>query len=288
MKAKAVYLIAGALILASWLANYGFYRYYRLPEAGFLRHYIETREIPSVAFDLLYVADNGDKRKPVNVQVDELPSLRFHPVQVHQQLSRQTIYRLMGYYDENLMRPREEGNGEPLRLNQVKVYYSDGGMAEEDIGEIVVYRERWPLRSPVKPLIVMNSGSSSSDYEGTATVTLKRPAKLTGVSSAWLEKLGSSFEYELETTAERGAPVHGAAYALPLELRKDQALTLKYRYRMKDSEALSLPVYQILLQANFEEPDGEKRDYTVFANYVPYASEAEMRAYVRGKKEAGP
>jgi len=278
MRARAVYLIATALIVASWLANYGYYRYYRLPEPGFLRHYIETTYTPSVAFDLLYVANKDDKRKPISATADGLEALRFYPVQVHQELSRQTIYALRGYFDENRMQERPEG--EPLRLNALKVQYSDGSVREEDVGEIIAYRPAWPPDKTKEPPVRFSSGRGSSDNSGTTVVTAVRQITLSGVSSAWLEKLGDSFRYEIRTTDTHGMPQPLSESTVPLELDTEQTVSLEYQFKLREAADV-LSVYNVQLREHFAEPDGNQYDYIVFANYTPYPTDAQMRAYVR-------
>ncbi|OXS61836.1 hypothetical protein B1A99_04310 [Cohnella sp. CIP 111063] len=278
MRARAVYLIAAALIVASWLANYGYYRYYRLPEPGFLRHYIETTYTPSVAFDLLYVANKDDKRKPVSATAEGLEALRFYPVQVHQELRRQTIYALRGYFDENRMQERQEG--EPLRLNALKVQYSDGSVREENVGEIIAYRPAWPPDKTKEPPVRFSSGRGSSDNSGSAAVTAVRPATLSGVSSAWLEKLGGAFRYEIKANDTHGMPQQPSSATVPLEMDTGQMLSLDYRFQLKEAADV-LSVYNVQLREHFTEPDGSKYDYIVFANYTPYPTDAQMRAYVR-------
>ncbi|MFB9275638.1 hypothetical protein [Cohnella cellulosilytica] len=285
MRAKAVYLIVVMLIAGSWLANYGYYRYYRLPEPGFLRHYIETTYTPSVAFDLLYVANKDDLRKPTSVTAKGLEALLFYPVQVHQELSSHTIYILRGYFDVNRMSERSEEAEEPLRLNSVTVYYSDGTMSEENVGEIIVYRPVWPPETSKEPPVRMSMAGSSSDHGGRAVVSVNRQVTLTGLTSAWLEKLGDSFRYELKTAASETPQTSDASP--PLELSEGQAVTLDYRFRMQGtSDALS--VYNVQLRERYEEPGGDSYIYTVFANYTPYPTDAQMRAYVReirGRKD---
>lgn len=270
---KIVFIVAAAAIAASWIGNYAYSRAYRLPEAGFLRHYIETDTVPSVAFDLLYVANNDDKRKPVNVQIDELPELRFYPVYVHQQLRRQTIYVLSGYYDENAMPERTE-EAEPLRLHTVRVFYNDGSVKEEDVGEIVVHREAWPRDPSEESLVDMMSAGGSNQHDGWATIRVKQPVRLTGVSSVWLEKLGDALQFELKPNPS----------AYPMELSKGEMLSLNYTFNPSRQGADVLNVYNVQLKMNFEGRSGEKDDYIVFAHDVPYPSEAEMRAYVREKR----
>lgn len=281
MKTKIGYLIVLALLLASWAGNYAYNRYSQLPEAGFLRHFVETRTVPSVAFDLLYVANSADKRKIVGVQVDELPMLKFNPVQIHQELRHQRIYKLMGYFDDKSSWPADE----PLKIHTVKAFYSDGSMKEEDVGEIVVIREAWPRAEteiPESP-IQMSSTMGSSDHHGSATISIEKPVKFTGVSSIWLEKLEGLFEYKVQTTAEAGAP-HPNRIDYPVELRSGQSLTLSYRFMLSRQSTQSLDVYNLQLRENFEDSKGESYGYTVFANYMPYPSESQMRAYVREQR----
>lgn len=270
---RTVYGIVAALIVTSWLTNYGYYMYYRLPEAGFLRHYIETTEVPAVAFDLLYVANKDDKRKPMNVQVDELPELRFNPLQAYQEMRRQTIYILRGYYEESAMTERTAE--ETLRLHTVKVYYNDGSVKDEDVGEIVVYREPWPKDPSAESPVEMMSVGGSTNQDGYSTVRVTKPVRLTGVSSAWLETLGDALQYELQPDP--------AAY--PLELSEGQMLKLDYRFKLPGQGADAMNVYNVQLREHFEEPNGgEKHDYIVYANAEPHPSEAEMRDYVRGMR----
>ncbi|MBB6693546.1 hypothetical protein H7B90_19315 [Cohnella xylanilytica] len=273
MRNKIVFIVAAAAIAASWIGNYAYSRACRLPEAGFLRHYIETTTVPSVAFDLLYVANNDDKLKPINVQIDELPELRFYPVYVHQQMHRQTIYVLRGYYDENAMTKRKE-EAEPLRLHTVRVFYNDGSVKEENVGEIVVHREAWPMDPSEDSLVDMMAGGSSSNGEGWNVIKAKQPVRLTGVSSVWLEKLGDALQFELKPNPS----------AYPMELSKGEMLSLNYTFKPSRQGADALNVYNVQLKMNFEGQSGEKDDYIVFAHDVPYPSEAEMRAYVREKR----
>lgn len=273
MRNKIVFIVAAAAIAASWISNYWYYSAYRLPEAGFLRHYIETTTVPSVAFDLLYVANNDDKRKPVNVQIDELPELRFYPVRVHQQMNRQTIYVLSGYYNENAM-PKRQAEAEPLRLHKVRVFYNDGSARDEDVGEIVVHREAWPEDPSEASLVDMMSVGGSNQHDGWATIRTKQPVRLTGVSSVWLEKLGDALQFELNPNPS----------AYPMELSKGEMLALNYAFKPSRRGADALNVYNVQLRMSFEGQKGEKDDYIVFAHDVPYPSEAEMRAYVREKR----
>ncbi|XID92707.1 hypothetical protein ACF3MZ_30355 [Paenibacillaceae bacterium WGS1546] len=278
MKARNVYIGVILLIAASWLGNGLYHQTGRLPEAGFLRHYIETNEVPSVAFDLLYVANNDDKRKLNHVQLNEIPSLRLQPPQVHQRLRHQTIYIVRGYYDEEAIGEREAM--EPLRLHTVTAYYSDGSSSEEDVGEIIVYREARRSEPAKEPAIQMSFVRGSSDHSGDAAVRVLRPVEFTGVTSAWLERLGGGVEYEVRPNDS--LPITDGSSIM---LDQGQSFTLKYRFKPESSNIEPLSVYRLLLKMNFAEPNGEKHDYTVFANYDPYVTEAEMRAYVRERRK---
>jgi hypothetical protein len=279
MKAKTVYGIATGLIVVSWLINYGYFRYYTLPEAGFLRHYIETTEVPSVAFNLVYVANRDDKRKPVNVQAAELPALRFYPVQVHQEMRRQTLYILRGYYDLNAMEERKTAL-EPIRLHTLKVFFSDGSVSEEDVGEITVYREPWPVAAEKEAPVQMSFVGGSSNYSGEAATQVVRPVTYTGVSSSLLEKLGEAFQFEVRSVGKQGSASSEQVHP-PLELKQGEALKLSYQFRIPANVMDAMSVYNVQLRENFEEPDGSPYNYIVFANYVPSPTEADLRAYVR-------
>ncbi|THF78802.1 hypothetical protein [Cohnella fermenti] len=276
---KAVYGAVAGIVLASWLGNYSYREYYSLPNLVFLRHYIETETIPAVAFDLYYVVDKDDDRTPLSVTVAELPELRFDPPYVHQQLSRQTIYVLRGYYNEGAMADREAM--EPLRLRTVDVHYSNGEQKTEDIGEIVVKRSAWPLAASTdasrQSPVTMLSAGGSSDNGGFGSVRADRPVRLEGVSSAWLESLGDSLEYELTPNPALGDSAN---------LESGQSARLDYRFKLDDEERIN--AYELRLRMNFVEPNGEQSDYVVFARADPHPTEAEMRTFVRaerGRKE---
>ncbi|WP_219837165.1 hypothetical protein [Paenibacillus sp. R14(2021)] len=174
----AIYIVATALILASWLGNAGYNRYYRLPEGRFLQHHIEATDSTSVAFDLFYVANKGDKRTIQSIKVAELPTLDFYPVQVHQELNRQTIYKFTGFYRSA---PERKTALPPLNLHAVTVTYNDGKTRVMEVGDIIVYRNVYPsTTSPVE----FSSGGGSSDNTGFNTVSANRPAVLTETTSA--------------------------------------------------------------------------------------------------------
>ncbi|WP_080840235.1 hypothetical protein [Cohnella massiliensis] len=280
MKKPIVYALALTLVAASWAGNIVYKENSRLPEAGFLRHFIESDYAPNLAFDLFYVANKEDKRKPIHAEADELPALRFSDMQVHQQLRHQTIYKLTGYSDESLMEKRDDP--EPLALRSVRVFYNDGTIREEEIGEIVVYRNAWPSNA-AEPPVQMSSAGSGSDHAGFADVRTTKPVTLVGVSSRWLEKLGTYFEYEVKLPSDGEAPGEAGA-GLPKMLKPDQTVSLKYRFRIPDGSEEAAEVYRLLLRERFREPGGEDYVYTVFADYAPSFTESEMRGYVREQR----
>lgn len=280
MKAKVIYSAAIALIIASWVGNYTYKSNSQLSEAGFLRHYIETSYIPSAAFDLLYVADKDDKRKIVDVRVEELPALTFSQAQIHQELRHQTIYLLRGSYDEGLI--KRKAAMEPLKLRAVKAYYSDGTESEEDIGEIIVYRDAWPLPREEGP-IQMSSGGGGNDHKGWENGRTTRPITLTDVSSSWLEKMGTYFQYEVKPSSGWGTASANAT-TLPVELKSGESVAVNYQFLFPDGSKQAMEVYNVLLRVNFKEPEGHANAYTVFANYLPYLTESQMRAYVRDQR----
>lgn len=287
MKVKIAYTVAIILVLASWAGNYAYNRQQQLPEGGFLRHYIEVRDIPSVAFDLLYVANRDDDIKPVSATIEALPKLRFYPLAVHTEMRHQTIYKLMGYFEDfsQISRPASD----PLTIRTATVRYSDGTLKEENIGEIVLYREALPLSADSAPYQMVSS-SGSSDHSGTVTFRMERPATLIGTNSNWLDKLGSYFQFDESITGSGRGSAEGANQqalkvgTYPLELEKDQTVSLSYKFLIPNNSAQSMEVYNLLLGQRLRGEDGREWTYYTFANYVPYPSESEMQAYVREKR----
>jgi hypothetical protein len=279
MKTKVIYSVMITLIIISWVGNYAYKRYSQLPEAGFLRHYIETTYIPSAAFDLLYVANKDDKRKIVNVRVEELPALTFSPVQIHQELRHQTIYLLRGSYEGTIERKSEM---DPLKLHTVKVIYSNGVEAEEDVGEIIVYRDAWPLPEEERA-IQMSSAGGGTDHKGWASIRTTRPVTLTDVSSSLLDKMGTTFEYEVKPSSDWSAD-SARTVTLPVELKSGVSVALNYQFLIPNGSKQAMDIYNVLLRENFKEPGGQEYTYPVFANYRPYLTESQMRAYVREQR----
>ncbi|RKP53017.1 hypothetical protein D7Z26_14850 [Cohnella endophytica] len=275
MRSKIIYAIVFVLIAGSWAGNIAYYRDYRLPEGGFLNHRIETMYDPGVSFDLLYVANTDDKKKPVSVRTDELPSLRFYPAQVHSQLSHQTIYLLRGYFDVARMEERTSELA-PIVLDSVYVSFSDGTESLQRVGNIVAYREARPIEGHTSPFS-MSSVSSGSDHSGRASVRMTRPMTLTNISSSWLSELGDDFQYAWGADSETSGQ-------MPTELKNKDALYLSYQFLIPHGSPRSLDVYNVLLRQDFVDSKGQKYANELFANYLPYPTEAEMRAYVREKR----
>ncbi len=278
MKSKIVYLLTFVLVLASWAGNYTYSRLSQLPNAGFLRHYIEVFDTPSVAFDLLYVANKGDRRKLVSVTIDELPLLRFYPVANHADLRHQTIYKIIGYFDDGNLENRPASA--PLIINTVNAYYSDGTMSKENIGKIIVYREAYPRSG--EPPFQGSSSMGSSNFSGSQTKLMSRPATLMSTTSAWLEELGNSFQFSVKGSSRGDFPADSEGY--PLGLNKGQSLLTEYKFQIPANSSQSIEVYNVLLVHDILEADGKHWKNWVFANYVPYPSESEMRAYVRAQR----
>lgn len=276
-KGYVVYSIAAALILASWLVSAGYNRYYRLPEGRFLQHHIEATDSPSVAFDLLYVANKGDKRTIQSIKVAELPTLNFYPVQVHQELKRQTIYKFTGFYRSA---PERKTALPPLNLHAVTVTYNDGRTRVMEVGDIIVYRNVYPSRaSPVE----FSSGGSSSDNTALYTVSVSRPAVLTGMTSAWLGLLGTAFQFNgkwISSIASSNGPLESEV-TYPMKLAKGDSLITNYWFVFPDISPLAADVFNLLLTQTFNEEGGSRSSNPIFANYLPYFTESQMKHFVR-------
>ncbi|MFC4808739.1 hypothetical protein [Paenibacillus sp. GCM10023250] len=288
----AVYGIAAVLIAASWIGNFAYNRHYRLPEGRFLTHRIEAMDTPYVAFDLYYVANKDDKREIAWIRAEGLPSLAFAPAAVYQELNRQTIYRLSGYYRSA---PEREAALPPLVVREVDVTFRDGGTKRMDVGEIIVYRDDYPPAPGGGPVTMMSSGGSS-DNSGFGSVRAARPAALTSTTSAWLGELGDAFSYEVNVTGDLGdigadgrfdgPPTDRAAY--PAQLAEGDAVATDYRFHLPPGDPHADNVYNVLLTHRFAEPDGRESPFRLYAHYAPRFSEAQMKAFVRGEgRETG-
>lgn len=272
-KAGAVYLAVAALVLASWIGNIFVYRGNQLPAGGFLRHYIEAPDSGGGSFFLIYVANRLDKRQLAGISVDSPSNLRFYEPTIEMDLRHQKIYRILARVE-----PPEDGpetGQDPIVIHTVNVQYTDGTSSREDVGEIRLLREAKEPDDAESP-IGSQSSSSSSDGTGTASMTVKRPVTLTGISSAWLPVLGNAFEWQ--------ANASGKKLDLPASLTAKQPLTVSYQFHLPEDNPLSMNVYQLMLKMTFQEDSGKTYDGTMIAEHVPYPSEAEMHAYVRSQR----
>lgn len=266
---RRVWLAVAALVLASWIGNALYFRGSQLPEAKFLRHYIEATD-GGASFFLYYLANRQDDRKIANVSIEGLPWVQFSPPSVHTQLRHQTIYTVTAIVRPPETRPVKEP--EPLIFHSVRVSYSDGTITEEPIGEIRMYREAALPTDRQRPFDY-RSTSGSSDGSGSSTIAVTSPVTLTDVSSAWLPMLGSAFQWEIKSDSKR--------LDLPADIPGDQAVTLAYKFRLPKDDSQWMDVYQTILKMSLRERDGREWTVRAYANYMPYPSERQMRAYVQ-------
>lgn len=281
-RAYVIYGLAAALIAASWFGNIGYNRYYQLPEGRFLQHHIEATDTPYVAFDLLYVANKGDKRSIRSIRVAELPTLDFYPGQMHQELHRQTIYKFTGYYRSGTERSKPLP---PLNLHAVTVTFNDGETREMKVGDMIVYRNAYPAAA--SPVDSSSAGASSANT-GYTTLRVSQPVRLIDTASAWLGLLGGDFRFDLKQ-AEGIAYANGQVEtkaSQSVKLAPGDSLTTNYRFNFRDGDPKAGDVFNMLLTQTFETGDGSRSSYATFVNYLPYYSEKRMKQFVRAQREA--
>ncbi|QHT60962.1 hypothetical protein GXP70_14070 [Paenibacillus lycopersici] len=281
IKSYVIYGLAATLIVASWLGNIGYNRYYRLPEGRFLQHHIEAMDSLGIAFDLYYVANKGDKRTIQSIQAAGLPALAVYPVQVRQELNRQTIYAITCYYQSAAERTTAQP---PLRLHAVTVTFNDGLTKEMEVGDIIVYRDRNPsLDSPVE----FSSGGSSSDHSGYNSMRMTRPAALTATSSAWLGLLGKDFQFDVKRIINitDASGIHETEAAYPMKLAEGDSVITNYRFDFAGSDPLATHVFRLLLAHTFEEDGGRRLNDPIYASYEPVFTESQMKYFVRAQRE---
>ncbi|RED64893.1 hypothetical protein [Cohnella lupini] len=273
-----VYVAVLALVIASWIGNIAYSRGSQLPEGQFLSHYIETDYAPSAVFDLLYVDNNKDKRKLIGIRIKELSAFRFYPIAAHQEMRLQSIYVIRGYFEEEAVEPRTTAM-EPLILHSITALYNDGTEREEEVGEIIVYRNVWPMSEKERPFL-FSSGGSSSDNSGYGTIRIDKPIKLTSVNSRLLDRLGDRFQFDVKLASNRGTPQE-IPLTLPAELKQGESLSVNYRFMIPDENKIEMTAYRVMLREEFQESDGRRTNHVLFADYTPYPTEADMRSFVR-------
>ncbi|NBD23847.1 hypothetical protein [Paenibacillus glycinis] len=282
----AAYGIAALLIIASWIGNIAYSRYYRLPEGRFLVHRIEATDTPSAAFALVYVANKDDKRTIRSIAVGGLPTLRFGPANGRQELSRQTVYTFMGSYAGD---PARKSALPPLVVRDVDVTFDDGQTQTMRVGEIIVYRDDYPPREIDSPVTV-TATTGGSDHSGSVTALVNREAELTGTTSAWLSRLGQAFPFRVSLIDAIGQPATSVKPEsdYPVRLVRGQHIVTDYQFRFPAGDPHAMEAYNLLLTHEFLEADGERTEYRVDARYVPDFTESRMKAFVRAaRREAG-
>ncbi len=305
MKAGIVYAVAAAMVFASWIGNAIVYRHNQLPEAGFLQHYIEATD-GGGSFELLYVANRSDPRRIVGVTIDGLPWVRFQVSSGGNEMRYQRVQEVMAIIDLQ-QGQTDEAKEEPLIIREVMVYYSDGTSERKNVGEIRLYREAAHAHAETEDggksdaaasadgnedrnaeagtiadsdalerPFSFQSGGSSSDGNGFGSIMIDRPVTLTNIDSAWLPVLGDAFEWQVSGGSEQ--------LELPTELDAHLSLSLKYQFRLDGHPAHGMDVFQLMMRMSFQERNEQMWDYSVFASYKPQMTEAQVRAYVQGKR----
>jgi|GEM_PF-2225760 len=318
MKAGIVYAVAAAVIIASWIGNAAVYRHNQLPEAGFLQHYIEATDNGG-HIELLYLANRSDPRRIVGVTIEGLPWVKFQASSGGNEMRYQRVEELMAIIDPRQGQPGEAEEDGPLVIREVTAHYSDGTSERKNVGEIRLYREAARAESEdgegaagaenavvskdgntdriedgntgadtggntgtsagteaVDRPFSFGSGGSSSDGAGHGTIAIQRPITWTDVYSAWLPVLGDAFEWQVSADSEQ--------LELPADLDAHQSLTLKYQFRLDDHPAHDMDVFQLIMRMSFRERNDQIWDYSVYAAYKPRMTEAQVRAYVQGKR----
>lgn len=302
-KAGIVYAIVAAMVIGSWIGNIAVYRSNQLPEAGFLRHYIEAADNGG-HFELLYMENRSDPRRIIGAAIDGLPWIRFQPPTEYTRTRYQRIERLLAVIQPQEKEPGEKAQ-EPIVVREVRVYFDDGTSALKDIGEIRLYRQAalpaadratetggeqeagsaraggeanadgLALADP-RPY-THNFGSSSSDGSGQQSIVVTRPFTVTKVESALLPILGDSFEWELTTADD-------AVIVPPYDLETGQSLLMQYRFHLKDDFAHAADVFQLILQLTYVEPDGQTWTDPMYTTYFPNLTDSQVRALVRSQR----
>ncbi|WP_219837166.1 hypothetical protein [Paenibacillus sp. R14(2021)] len=71
----------------------------------------------------------------------------------------------------------------------------------------------------------------------------------------------------------------------PIKLAKGDSLKTNYWFNFPDSSPLAADVFNLLLMQMFDEGGGSRSSYPIFANYLPYYTESQMKHFVRAQRE---
>ncbi|CAI6085920.1 hypothetical protein [Cohnella sp. JJ-181] len=268
LRYRVLGLAVAIVIVVSWVNNLYVHAKSLLPHARFLSHRIEVTDAPGDSFFLYYIANIEDRRVPVSVAEASLPNLRFEPVYEYMTFRHQALYRMMGHFESLAAEPASR-EADPRTIRAMDVYFNDGTHARMEIGEMIVYRDK--PQSEGDPLKYAG-GSSSNDGSGNAVFTTDKFVTLTGLSSAYLGELGSSFQYELRGGTGQSSPSGEEAAR--------RSLSVSYRFTIPPGSPLRLTPISMRTLLRYKDADGRDWAQPVRIEQAPYPTEAEMRRYV--------
>lgn len=292
--------LIAAVAAASWAGNLWYFRSHQLGEAWFLDHHIEVYKSNGEQFPIYYLEDLQASRKPRMILFPEHPDFRakgpYPDVQfTHQQLNR---------FEVMVERPFSEEEGEardhPPRPLRIIVYYEDGTSETRTIGKVHVMNRP---SGGEESLVQGTSAGASSDGTGYHFYTLQRPAKLTKLTSEYMQlfrdgriEAAVDFTGASHTILEAPSP-HGtikllgsaiAELKLPVPIQASGQLRLSYSVRRNELPADSM--YRILLKAELEEPGTGHRktlrsEAAAFINILPSLTEDDVRSLARERRK---
>ncbi|MEF2966016.1 hypothetical protein V3851_09250 [Paenibacillus sp. M1] len=291
-----IYIVVLVLIAGSWGGNLWVYFRSQLREPVFFNHYIEVENSPGYSFDLLYLENKSAKIKLRSIDIPELPNVQVTPIQVQNSYTHQNQGTMrVQIMDYDLLQPVFPPEG-PLLIHRVNAVFEDNSVREMNIGEIRVYNDDLTGDAPTEG----SSGGSSSLGTGYQTIRFSRAAQLTGITSAYLPRLGDRLAVTLDAASIRNltqieipfesayniSGVQLSEVPLPLKFAPGDSATLGYGLDLSSGKVSALEktdVYWLLLRMELTEANGKKTVVPVTLPFSPYLSDRDISEFVRTK-----
>ena len=259
------------LIIASWGGNLWYYQSMQLEKPLFLKHYIALDGNIGDWMELTYFENKSGGKKVTGIQLEQLPTLRFHIQPNQNSYSHQVIGKAYGEVRKEDFASVEQV---PMSIKEATVFYNEGPPEKVPIGEIQI---SWGKSDG---LLQMSYSRGSSNGTGEYNVSVNESLVLERIEYSFGDRLNPVFE--LTTT---GGKRYEPITQLPLQLDVGDPLSFSYQWNIPDEMPAAAVVYKVYLLLTFKNENGRTVHDRIPFNFNHYLSEKQIKQLVRSGGE---
>ncbi|MUT65218.1 hypothetical protein GOM71_04650 [Paenibacillus sp. NEAU-GSW1] len=255
------------VIAISWAGNLLFYGTQKIEKPLFLRHYYEMPVSLLVNSEIYYIVNKDNNR---DVYQFELPN--GQPLYVQNNMVKSEYGRLVlksAMIAPNMLEELQKME-EPLSIDEVKVYYSNGESDTISVGKIVVYPDDVENRT-----FKQNFGSGSSNGDGSASYTADRDITIQDAYYSNSDRLSDVMN--LNVNGKNA----GESGVFPLLVKKGEGLMLNYSLRFPDKDVRRFDAYTIRFSYQESGKEGSGINHFILQ---PELYDKDLRRYVKLRK----